>query len=642
MMWSRMNRAAEEFYSRLLREFDEEKKGIHKDPFIYETDVQGQLIGKGQPNPLKNILNENDMIFIVEKLPLEKEETSHVEELQSEETAISDFSTGENVGPLALPVGRASLLSLLLNLYPYRIGFPIGRSYDPVTFLSLPAVCILICLVCPSPTSSLGELFMQLIGLYTMAHNPNMTHLKTNHPVTALPALWVRCDSSVPEGTCWLGAELVTTNDNITGIVLYTVSCKADKNYSVNLEDLKSSHKKRHHLSTVTARGFAQYELFKSTALDDTLAASQTTITLDISWSPVDEILQTPPLSSTATLNIKVESGEPRGPLNHLQREVKFLLVLADGLRTGVSEWPEPLEVKSAVDLVQEFLNDLNKLDGFGDSTKKDTETVKHDSAAVDRTIECLFTVRGDLDFAEQLWFKMSSSVISYQDLVKCFTLIIQSLQRGDIQPWLHSGSNSLLSKLIHQSYHGTMDTVSLSGTVPVKMLLEIGLDKLKKDYISFFIGQELASLNHLEYFITPSVDIQEQVCRVQKLHHILEILVSCMLFIKPQHELLFALTQSCIKYYKQNPLDEQHIFQLPVRPTAVKSLYQSEKPQKWKVEISGGQKKVKTVWQLSDSAPVDHLSFHKPDVSELTLNGSLEERMFYTNMVTCSQVRFK
>uniref|UniRef100_A0A8C0N8J1 Protein zwilch n=1 Tax=Canis lupus familiaris TaxID=9615 RepID=A0A8C0N8J1_CANLF len=559
-MWPRVNRAAEEFYCRLLQEFDEEKKGIHNDPFIYEADVQVQLISKGQPNPLKNILDENDVVFIVEKLPLEKEETSHVEEPQCEETAISDLSTGENVGPLALPVGRAR----------------------------------------------------QLIGLYTMAHNPNMTHLKIHHPVTALPPLWVRCDSSDPEGTCWLGAELVTTN-SIAGIVLYTVSCKADKTYSVNLEDLKSSHKKRHHLSIVTTRGFAQYELFKSTALDDTLAASQTTITLDISWSPVDEILQSPPLSSTATLNLKVESGEPRGPLNHLQRELKFLLVLADGLRTGVSEWPEPLEVKSAVELVQEFLNDLNKLDEFGDSTKKDTEIVKHDSAAVDRSIECLFTVRGDLDFAEQLWFKMSGSVVSYQDLVKCFTLIIQSLQRGDIQPWLHSGSNSLLSKLIHQSYHGTMDTVTLSGTIPVKMLLEIGLDKLKKDFISFFIGQELASLNHLEYFITPSVDIQEQVYRVQKLHHILEILVSCMLFIKPQHELLFALTQSCIKYYRQNPLDEQHVFQLPVRPAAVKNLYQSEKPQKWKVEISGGQKKVKTVWQLSDSAPVDHLSFHKP-----------------------------
>ncbi|XP_009003348.1 protein zwilch homolog isoform X6 [Callithrix jacchus] len=475
-----------------------------------------------------------------------------------------------------------------------------------------------------------------------MAHNPNMTHLKINLPVTALPPLWVRCDSSDPEGTCWLGAELITTNDSITGIVLYVVSCKADKNYSVNLENLKNLHKKRHHLSTVSSKGFAQYELCKSPALDDTFTTSQTAITLDISWSPVDEILQIPPLSSTATLNIKVESGEPRGPLKYLYREVKFLLVLADGLRTGVTEWLEPLEAKSAVELVQEFLNDLNKLDGFGDATQQDTETVKHDAAAVDRSVKRLFEVRSDLDFAEQLWCKMSSSVISYQDLVKCFTLIIQSLQRGDIQPWLHSGSHSLLSKLIHQSYHGTMDTVSLSGTIPVQMLLEIGLDKLKKDYISFFIGQELASLNHLEYFIAPSVDTQEQAYRVQKLHHILEILVSCMPFIKSQHELLFSLTQICIKYYKQNPLDEQHIFQLPVRPTAVKNLYQSEKPQKWRVEIYSGQKKIKTVWQLSDSSPVDHLSFHKPDFSELTLNGSLEERISFTNLVTCSQVHFK
>ena len=36
---------------------------------------------------------------------------------------------------------------------------------------------------------------------------------------------------------------------------------------------------------------------------------------------------------------------------------LNLLQVLADGLRTGVTEWPEPLEAKSAVELVQEFLN---------------------------------------------------------------------------------------------------------------------------------------------------------------------------------------------------------------------------------------------------------------------------------------------
>ena len=43
-----------------------------------------------------------------------------------------------------------------------------------------------------------------------------------------------------------------------------------------------------------------------------------------------------------------------------------------------------------------------------------------------------------------------------------------------------------------------------------------------------------------------------------------------------------------------------------------------SEKPQKWRVEISSNQKKVKTVWQLSDSSPIDHSSFQKPGKDDL------------------------
>lgn len=163
------------------------------------------------------------------------------------------------------------MLSLPLNLYLYHIELPAYSSSDPVT-LSLSGAWALICLVCPPLTSSLGEIFMctlplnfqifvsgttlviplgkkildwfaistynlfflllfsrQLIGLYTMAHNPNMTHLKIRRPVTALPPLWVRCDSSDPEGTCWLGAELITTNSRIAGIVLYVVSCKGER-----------------------------------------------------------------------------------------------------------------------------------------------------------------------------------------------------------------------------------------------------------------------------------------------------------------------------------------------------------------------------------------------------------------------------
>lgn len=53
----------------------------------------------------------------------------------------------------------------------------------------------------------------------------------------------------------------------------------------------------------------------------------------------------------------------------------------------------------------------------------------------------------------------------------------------------IHRDSSSSLSKLIMQSYHQQMDHVSLTGATPVNMLVEMGLDKMRKDYINYLIG---------------------------------------------------------------------------------------------------------------------------------------------------------
>ncbi|KAM4646046.1 protein zwilch homolog isoform 2-T15 [Amazona ochrocephala] len=236
-------------------------------------------------------------------------------------------------------------------------------------------------------------------------------------------------------------------------------------------------------------------------------------------------------------------------------------------------------------------------------------EKIKCDTEAVDSSIKSIFSEGGDLDFAEQLWCKMKC-VSSYQELIACFTLVLESLECGEIQPWIHHGSGSLLSKLIQQSYHGKMEAVSLTGITPVQMLLEIGLDKMKKDYVNFFIGQELATLTSLDCFISTSVDLQEQVHCVQKLHHMLEIMVSCTVLLQFKHESLFPWTQICIKYYRENPPDEKHVFQLPASSALVKKFYQDSHPEVWKVDRSSGHgpKEVKTTWQVSTNPPVERM----------------------------------
>ncbi|KAM8972327.1 protein zwilch homolog [Pelodytes ibericus] len=596
-MWAERHRSARDLQRFLSSVSDDVKKGKPLGPSLYEDDLQVHVASTDQCKLLENFWSGSGVTFILDKKPFRVEDDI-MDESQNNSSHAFDLSLHESSQPVPVPTMRAR----------------------------------------------------QLLSSYTLAHNPNMTQLRDEKPVEVLPPMWVRCDGSDAEGTCWLGAEPIKAGRNeITGMSFRMVTCTGptlDKTSYPSLQTLRRSHKERHHSSAMQTKGFAQYDLFGTNAVESSVIDSQSSIMVDFVWNSVDNILQIPPLTSAATLNIKVESGDLRSPVYPVYKELDFLLVLAEGLKTGVTEWPETTESRPAVELVQELLNELkNKLDGINNTMpKQESEKVKSDAAAVDSSIQSFITERGDLDFAEMLWCKMRKSVASYQDVVNCFSLVIQSLKQEEVHPWIHRGSSSTLSKLIQQSYHGSSQNISLTGLTPIRLLLEIGLDKMKKDYINCFIGQDLATFNYLDYFISPSVDLEEQVHRVKKLHHMLEVVVICNAFLSLGHENLFPLTQSCLKYYKENPWNEQHVFQLPIRPSIISHFYQTSNPQIWRVEILSGHgpKEVKTSWQLSSRPPVDHVYFDIPDVPvDVTMSGENEEILYYRSQVSCSQVHF-
>ncbi|XP_042330895.1 protein zwilch homolog isoform X2 [Sceloporus undulatus] len=487
----------------------------------------------------------------------------------------------------------------------------------------------------------------QLISFYTMSQNPNMSHLERNESAP-LPPLWVRCDGSDPKQTIWMGAEPLRAGSNPEGILLHSVTCVGPvpkKKISADLEKLKENHRMRHHSSDLTIRGFARYEFLETTSLEslsleDTLTPLERNIYADFTWNNVTKILQTPPLTSVAILKVQMASGSTLSSVYELNRELQFLLSLAESLKTGTTDWPKRLGQKPAIELVQKLLKDLkDEVDGLKIPNKNESESPQDNTTAAYGSMKALFSRRGDLDFVEQLWSKIWANIVSYEELVTCFTLVMKSLQCGELQAPVHQGSNSLLSKLIRQSYHGNVETVSLSGDTPIRMLLEIGVDKLKRDYVSYFVGKELATRIHLEYFLSTSVELQEQVHHVQKLHHMLEIVHNCVELLKLEQENLIFLTQSCINYYKEKPLNEKHVFQLPVKTAFVKEFYQNAYPQVWRVEISSGQglKKVRTMWQFSTSPPAQQMnssSFGLLDDTDVC--GHKEEMCFITMTDSC------
>uniref|UniRef100_A0A8B9LFW9 Protein zwilch n=1 Tax=Astyanax mexicanus TaxID=7994 RepID=A0A8B9LFW9_ASTMX len=422
-----------------------------------------------------------------------------------------------------------------------------------------------------------------LLSWYTMSQNPNMPQVEAH----VLPPLWVRCDMSDPAGVSWLGAETVYAGSKATAVKLYTVCCKGNSSF-MTMEQLKQEHQNRHSSSAVGTKGWAEYNLFCSVKEESLVIDSQSSVTAFFRWVNVDKVLETPPLSSTVTLHIKVTVGDIRSPLYQTYRELEFLLTLADGLRTGEIEWLEPLETQSAVELTRMLIED--SVLGYG----------------------TMLMERGDLDFTEQLWERMRKSVTSYQDITDSLKLVIKAVRFGQIKPWVHRASSSSLSKLIVQSYQQQVDTVPLTGLTPAIMLLELGLDKMRKDYINYLVGKELTTLNHLSYYLSSDVDLQEQVIRLKKLHHLLEILGTCSSFLNLPHERLFFFTQSCLQYYKAAPYNEDHVFEMQFKPALISHFYQTEQPMSWGVEVSSGQgsREVKTSFHLSDKPLVDHITF--------------------------------
>ncbi|XP_004553127.1 protein zwilch homolog isoform X1 [Maylandia zebra] len=593
-MCSKIISRAKEFFT-ILRSLQDAESS---DPYIYEEEVQIVKMN-GDGIPAVNMYCGNQTVFVCEKAV----------------SKISDPGDEQMTEASNLSDGDADDANDSAHVLQTEMG--------------------------PQPLSVMKA--RQFLSWYTLSQNASMSAEDTNLP---LYPLWVRCDMSDPAGTTWFGAETVCVGTKVTGVKLYSITSKgstADKQSLTTLEELKQEHKKRHHPSSVGIKGSARFSLFGSTVVENTTIESQSSVTVDFKWSHVESILETPPLSSTATLNIKIASGDMRSPMFEMYRELEFLLTLADGLRTGETEWMEPLESTSPVNLTKAYLEELqNTAKTLQDQAARTPEKTSKLKSETETPIFNSFLERGDLDFVEQLWVRMRKSVTSYQDIGDCLKLVIDALRYGDIKPWIHRDSSSSLSKLILQSYHQQIEHVSLTGFTPVNMLLEMGLDKMRKDYINYLIGEELTTLNHLCFYLSTEVDLQEQVIRLRKLHHLLEIIVTCSTFLGLPYDRLFLLTQLCLQHYRTSPYDEEHEFKLQIKPALISHFYQKEHPILWGVEVSSGHgpREVRTSLHLSDRPLVDHVIF-ETDYPNETVNGDSEDPAFFSTMAYCSLVNF-
>lgn len=145
----------------------------------------------------------------------------------------------------------------------------------------------------------------------------------------------------------------------------------------------------------------------------------------------------------------------------------------------------------------------------------------------------------------------------------------------------------------------------SVNEATAIMLTIELGLDKMYRDYRSFFIGNCITVGSCLDaYKVMPSSPnlndnlfcehLKEQFILVQKLHHITEFVIQCKTLFSLSDEVIFTKAGRILRDYTALELDFNKKFDFDVDFTEVKKMIVDRPPTVWKLILCSNEGKHK------------------------------------------------
>ncbi|PNF41420.1 hypothetical protein B7P43_G14116 [Cryptotermes secundus] len=248
------------------------------------------------------------------------------------------------------------------------------------------------------------------------------------------------------------------------------------------------------------------------------------------------------------------------------------------------------------------------------------------------------------LDFVHHLFLLLANCRDS-ENLSKCFLLVFQEIQSGDAKIFVHPRNPTKVAHILRELMRDSSSLPALSGIGSLELLLEIGLEKLTKDYTHIFLSSKLTTLEQLKL---PSCDVNDLNDVRKKLDTLgrLQVVLDILLLAESQIKFSVGSLQSLAAFSLNNIetqvgsfsqlLELGHIrFQAPVDTREIKSLL----PRKYSsscMQFTSERENYKICTILHCSA-LPAFPFLSPDISDSQLSdiSGLEEDL-HCSQLTC------
>ena len=398
----------------------------------------------------------------------------------------------------------------------------------------------------------------------------------------------------------------------------------------------------------VTTHGYALYEVMGSAGCDED--SIQSKIIVELAWDQVDMLFQSPPHSCEGVVHIKCVPGNEHFATYPLYLEVQRLEELSLLLGDQDLPWPTADEenTEPVAQKMYDFLQELNSGRAFSTTTEVDP--------ADSPKLQLAFPEFGrkDLDFTEQLWLVLKDAC-DHEDLLASLRIIMSALFSGTCQPVIHTTNKTAFAELIRGILHcettRTQQELQKRAeeystiTGAIQLLVEIGADKLGRDYSQSLLREELVTAGQLTHFLDAKSPVMSRVLSTKQLHQIVELVFMAKSIIKLEHENLRTLAQEALVFYSTHSTDALPMFSLALPAfgaasgTSVKNICSNSQPSVWCMTMNSKLKKKAdtTVVQLSRYHPTkcpSNFSFllDESDVGEEVFPGdtSEEKPMYY------------
>ena len=398
-------------------------------------------------------------------------------------------------------------------------------------------------------------------------------------------------------------------------------------------EDLPelSSFIRIHHSSSastafVETQGYALHEVMGSLH-SDSQECQHSRIAVELSWNGVNSLLQPHPHSCDGVLHIKSIPGSVHLATHTLYLEMMKIDQFSKILEDEDLPWPAPTAVNASPvsSQMDDFFAKLNSSNVFSPTVEElDDDGPDGETSLADATMAHLtfqeFS-RKDLDFSERLWLLLKDCV-DEDDLIASLQMCNVALFSGKCQPVFHSSNMTSLAMFARDllQFETKEDQEKLQNRAKqflspdsaIKCLVEIGAEKLARDYTQYFVHEELATMGQFSNFLNNDVSLPTRVSNIKKLHQTLELVVTAKSVTRLGHENLRSLTQSALNYYQSHPDTQQPTFSLSLPAfgstagAAIKSICATSNPAIWCAAIKSKTKTSShtTIVQLSSSRP--------------------------------------